>query len=216
MDEDASIADLPWAAVFDPAANVRALSAIQARGFRAATEVVDKFVRMAAGGFVGPGTSGAADGKGPESGYPEAGEMFASWQTMLAQLGKTVVSAAAGGEAGLDLANSSASGEVQLDVSGPGVAVAEVWLHNRGSSEMGTLRLRTGDLLTHDGLVFPSRLLSFEPAAVEMPARCSRGILLKAEVSSEHATGRYRGTILVDGHDNAWLPLVMHIVAPTP
>ena len=42
--DDGSIADLPWASVFDPEANARALSAIQARGFRAATEVVDRFV----------------------------------------------------------------------------------------------------------------------------------------------------------------------------
>ena len=44
--DDASIADLPWASVFDPANNVRALGAIQDRGFRAATDVVSRFVRM--------------------------------------------------------------------------------------------------------------------------------------------------------------------------
>ena len=35
--------DLPWASVFDSAANMRALSAIQADGFRAASELVDRF-----------------------------------------------------------------------------------------------------------------------------------------------------------------------------
>ena len=42
--------DLPWASVFDSAANMRALSAVQADGFRAASELVDRFVRMAAAG----------------------------------------------------------------------------------------------------------------------------------------------------------------------
>ena len=33
MSDDGSNANLPWASVFDPAANARALSAIQAEGF---------------------------------------------------------------------------------------------------------------------------------------------------------------------------------------
>ena len=45
-----SIRDLPWASVFDPAANARALSAIQAEGFRAASEILDRFVGMATNG----------------------------------------------------------------------------------------------------------------------------------------------------------------------
>src|SRR3984957_4436147 len=43
--DDGTIDDLPWASVFDPAANARALSAIQAEGFRAASRIVDQFVR---------------------------------------------------------------------------------------------------------------------------------------------------------------------------
>src|ERR1700722_16222736 len=43
--DDGTIDDLPWASVFDPAANARALSAIQAEGFRAASRIVDRFVR---------------------------------------------------------------------------------------------------------------------------------------------------------------------------
>lgn len=42
---DGTIDDLPWASVFDPAANARALSAIQAEGFRAASRIVNRFVR---------------------------------------------------------------------------------------------------------------------------------------------------------------------------
>ena len=46
LGDDGVISDLPWASVFDPANNMRALGEIQARGFRAATELVDRFVRM--------------------------------------------------------------------------------------------------------------------------------------------------------------------------
>ena len=45
--EGGSSNDLPWASVFNPAANVRAFSAIQADGFRAASELVERFVRIA-------------------------------------------------------------------------------------------------------------------------------------------------------------------------
>ena len=45
--DDGSIADLPWGSVFDPAINARALNAVQARGFRAARELVDRFLSMA-------------------------------------------------------------------------------------------------------------------------------------------------------------------------
>ena len=47
LSDDGSIGDLPWTAVFDPVANARALSAIQAEGFRAATRLVDRFVTIA-------------------------------------------------------------------------------------------------------------------------------------------------------------------------
>src|ERR1700761_3561070 len=46
-DNDASVSNIPWASVFDPALNIRALGEIQARGFRAATEVVNRFIRPA-------------------------------------------------------------------------------------------------------------------------------------------------------------------------
>ena len=52
--EDGAIGEAPWASVFDPDANLRAVGEIQARGFRAASEVVDRFVRLA-------GTTGGAN-----------------------------------------------------------------------------------------------------------------------------------------------------------
>ena len=44
--DDGSIADIPWASVFDPDHNARALNAIQARGFRAATDVIERLVNL--------------------------------------------------------------------------------------------------------------------------------------------------------------------------
>jgi hypothetical protein len=211
--DDGSIADLPWASVFDPAANVRALSAIQARGFRAATEVVDQFVRITGRGFATPNSSdsGEQSENGDAKSVPDFGRMMASWQQLMSQLGKTVLGAAKSSEATLDLVNSAATGEAYLEATEPGVTAAEVWLHNRGSEDFGTVRLRCSDLLSHDGALIPASCIRFEPDVVPMPSKCSRGVTVEASVAQEHSPGRYRGTVLADGHADVWLPIVLNI-----
>jgi hypothetical protein len=65
---DDDLTELPWASVFDPAANARALSAIQAEGFRAASRVVDRFAQIA--GNVSGGPRQATDAGAPEAAAP--------------------------------------------------------------------------------------------------------------------------------------------------
>jgi hypothetical protein len=212
-DDDASMAELPWASVFDPAANVRALSAIQARGFRAATEVVDRFVRLTDRGFgapVGPAEESASDGN-DSGGYPEIGRLVKSLQNAVSQLGESTLGATKSAEPGLDLGNSAASGEAQLEATEPGPAVTEVWLHNRGPVDLGKVRLRCSDLLSHDGAVIESSRIRLEPDVVPMPDRCSRGVTVEVDVPQGLSPGSYRGTLLADGHADVWLPVVLNI-----
>jgi hypothetical protein len=212
LDDDGSIADLPWAAVFDPAANVRALGAIQARGFRAATEVVDRFVRLAERSFgTARAPSSATESEGVDPGsYPELGRILGSWQAVAGQLGRSVQAPAAP-EPGFDLVNSNATGEAYLEATEPGPTVTEVWLHNRGQEDLGKVRLRCSDLLAHDGMLIDSSCIRFEPDMVPMPARSSRGVTVEVDVTQQHQPGRYRGTMLADGHDDVWLPVVLNI-----
>ena len=213
VDDDGSIADLPWASVFDPAANVRALGAIQARGFRAASDVVDRFVRLTERGF---GAMSASTPEGQHDGvdsatYPELGRVLASLQGVVSQLGQSVRGPANAAEPTLDLVNSAATGEAYLEAAEPGPTVTEVWLHNRGSEDLGKVRLRCSDLLSHDGTLIDSTCIRFEPDMVVMPARCSRGVTVEVDVGQEHPPGRYRGTMLADGHADVWLPVVLNI-----
>lgn len=213
MNEDGSIADLPWASVFDPAANVRALSAIQARGFRAATEVVDRFVRLTERGFGAPTASAEGDqpdGHDPGR-YPEMGRIVKSLQNAVVQLGESALGATKSSEPGLDLGNSAATGEARLEASEPGPAVTEVWLHNRGPVDLGKVRLRCSDLLSHDGAVVDSSRIRFEPDVVPMPDRSSRGVTVEVDVPQECAPGCYRGTLLADGHSEVWLPVALTV-----
>jgi hypothetical protein len=215
--DDASIADLPWAAVFDPANNVRALGAIQDRGFRAATDVVSRFVRMTDRGL-GAGSAPSAEGTqgGGAATDPDLGRILTALQSVVSQLGQSVLNNnSVPPEAALDLVNSASSGQAVLEASEPGPAVTEIWLHNRGPQDMGKVRLRCSDLLAHDGALIEASAIRLEPDMVPMPARSSRGITVEVDVAENHSPGWYRGTMLADGHDEVWLPVSLHI-APRP
>jgi hypothetical protein len=219
---DGSIGDMPWASVFDPAANARALSAIQAEGFRAASALVDRFVRIATTGVSGngqPPTSALTNGdRGDLFGAADIEPLIRSWWSMAGQflLGATpsVADSASAEPATLDFSAAAAEGRLDLAASTPGVATAEVWLHNRGPADLGQVQLRCSDLLAHDGSVVASGAVRFDPDSVALPGRSSRGIELRIEVPHGVAPGIYRGTVLAEGHPSLWLPVVLTVRAP--
>jgi hypothetical protein len=221
---DGSINDLPWASVFDPAANARALSAIQAQGFRAASEIVDRFARIATTGLNGKdsSTTSAApltdDQRADLFGATDIEPLIRSWWAMIGQLllgaAPRTPDGASANSATLDLSNAEANGKLDLAATSPGAAKAEVWLHNRGANDLGQVRLRCSDLLAHDGSVVGSGTVTFNPAAAAIPARSSRGIEVKIEVPQGVAPGTYRGTVLAEGHPNLWLPAVLTVRVP--
>jgi len=212
--------ELPWSSVFNSAANMRALSAIQADGFRAASELVDRFVRMAAAGLNGSEPPAPPADGDPADVYGATGlEPFvSSWWAMVDQLlrvssPRRTTDAAEADTAMLNFAAEQATGRLQLCTVAPGAATAEVWLHNRGAVDMGKVALRCSDLLSHDGAVVAARLMRFEPDIVPMPARSSRGVTVEVDVDDHVAPGSYRGMLLADGHPDVWLPIEL-VVKP--
>lgn len=219
------LSDVPWASVFDPAVNVRALGEIQARGFRAASELVDRFVHA-----TGPApTAGDVDTDEPVEGphrnetisattLPEAERLLASWKSLVGQvIGSLRDSSVRAWDAGatFDLAAAKAAGQVEL-VAAAGHASAEVWLHNAGPVELGEVRLRCSDLLSHEGTVISSSVVRFEPETVPMVARSSRGVSIEIDMPDGVPAGCYRGMVLADGHDDLWLPLLVTFRPHTP
>jgi hypothetical protein len=221
---DGSINDLPWASVFDPAANARALSAIQAQGFRAASEIVDRFARIATTGLNGKGSSTTSAGPFSDDqradlfGATDIEPLIRSWWVMIGQLllgsAPHVPDLVSAHEASLDFSHATTDGRLELTATSPGAVKAEVWLHNRAATDLGQIRLRCSDLLAHDGNVVKSGAVMFEPAAVAMPGRSSRGIELKIEVPQGVQPDTYRGTLLAQGHPDLWLPVVLTVRAP--
>jgi hypothetical protein len=223
---DGSINEPPWASVFDPAANARALSAIQAEGFRAASEIVDRFARIAATGSGSNGkdrpTTTAApltnDRRADLFGATDIEPLIRSWWAMIGQLllgsAPHVPDPTAAPPASLDFSNTATEGQLDLAAFSPGDAKAEVWLHNRAAADLGQIQLRCSDLLAHDGSVVESRMVTFDTAAGAMPGRSSRGIELKIDVPQGVAPETYRGTLLAQGHPNLWLPVVLTVRVP--
>jgi hypothetical protein len=219
---DGSINDLPWASVFDPAANARALSAIQAEGFRAASSLVDRFVRIATTGVdrTGQATSSALtnEQRADLFGATDIEPLIRSWWSLMGQflLGAAprVADSASGEPATLDFSNAAAEGRLDLTAPVAGIATGDVWLHNRGAADLGRIQLRCSDLLAHDGSAVSSGAASFDPADVAMPGRSSRGVELKIAVPHDIGPGVYRGTLLAGGHPDLWLPVALTVRAP--
>jgi hypothetical protein len=213
--------DVPWASVFDSAANIRALSAIQAEGFRAASELVDRFVRIASAGLNGIDRSGTSatpangDQRADLFGATGLEPLVTSWWSMVDQFLRASatrgVETQTPGPATLDLSTGQATGRLQLIADERGAATAEVWLRNDGPDDLGKVRLRCSDLLAHDGAVIPAHMLRFEPDIVPMPARSSRGVTVEVEIGDDVAPGSYRGMLLADGHPDVWLPIELAI-----
>ena len=223
LSDDGSVTDLPWASVFDPTANARALSAIQAEGFRAASQLVDRLVRIVDDSRNGS-TNGSTNGAGTDASMmmsrdgdrtSDLERLATAWWGMFGQLMLRPLPGMGGeqGSAALDLHAPDADGRVTLEATKPGVAETEVWLHNNAFDDMGVLHLRCSDLLSHDGFVISSAQTRFDPEFVTMPGRCSRGSRLRVTVTDDDHSGVYRGTLLVNGHPDLWLPVVLRVRA---
>jgi hypothetical protein len=208
--------DLPWATVFDPAANARALSAIQAQGFRAASRVVDRFAQLAEttiDGATRPSAAGNGAGATPAL-NPNVDLIVTTWWSMIGQMFRAMrgdAPAVSGDTVTVDVANDAAAGCVQLEVCGAGHAAAEVWLHNSGPNELGDAVMRCSSLLAHTGDAIDAGAVAFVPAVVPLPARSSRGVRVEVDVAAGTTPTRYRGTVLVSGHPDVWLPLVLTV-----
>lgn len=165
---DPAISDVPWALIFDPAVNARALGEIQARGFRAAAGLVDRFV--ARPGRMGQPAEAGGQQTSQETESPAAAKnpdveaLLQSWRAVLGQLAGSLGGTSAAPPpqgAAFDFVTSAAAGHLVLRSSGEATTSGEVWLHNSGSADLGDITLRCGDLLSHDGHV-----IGFEPSDV--------------------------------------------------
>jgi hypothetical protein len=219
--DDANFSDLPWASVFDPAANARAVSAIQADGFRAASELVDRLIRITRTGLNGtdwPTISTAPltnEQRADIFGATDVAPLIRSWWSVLGQmlLGADAPNPSAPDGPNVDLEMAECTGHLDLVATVPGTATAEVWLHNRGTTAFGDVTLHCSELLAHDGNVITSDNVRVDPPAVAMPPRSSRGIAVEVTVPQDIHPGTYRGNLLASAGSGLWLPVTIAVEA---
>jgi hypothetical protein len=131
--------ELPWASVFDASANARALSAIQAEGFKAASTLVDRFIRAATAGLSAARPSAAAPLSNQQRadmfGATDLEPLIRSWWAMAGQLLLGVAPQSDGttpparpDAATVDFAGADMTGQITLEAVPPGPATAMVWL----------------------------------------------------------------------------------------
>ncbi|WP_123029338.1 hypothetical protein [Mycolicibacterium stellerae] len=222
--DNGNFADLFFASILDPEANVRRLTAIQAEGFRAASELVDRFVRMAT-----PNSNGTVHSKKPPANPTQEGNagenvdgaiiepLLRSWMSLTDQFlrgSRQSADETPNGPAKLDLDKVEAQGALDLTCRSAGVARGEVWLHNRGLGNLGDVRLRCSELLAHDGHVISSAAIEFDPAVVPMPGRSSRGVSVKILVDQEAPPAKYCGTLLAEGFPDLAIPVAVTVQPP--
>lgn len=223
--DDGSIGDLPWAAVFDPAANARALSAIQAEGFRAASRIVDRFVRAvgsenndrAATTAPGAGGNVAPDVNGAGRGVQDLERLTRAWWSMTGQflLRSMPVAAGAGRDTvRLDMGSLDSTGVVRLVTPVGGSATTEIWLHNQGAEDQPDVRLHCSDLLSHAGDVIRADAVLLDAAVIALPRRSSRGVTVTVNATPDVRPGVYRGTLLASGHPDLWLRVELIVQMP--
>jgi hypothetical protein len=215
------IHDVPWASIFDPAANVRALTAVQAEGFRAASELVDRFVRMVAtrpdGGAatVRQAAPLSAEQRADLLGATDVEPLIRSWWAMAGQFlmgGAPQTSApVAAISPALDFTDSAASGRLEFETEVGGTATGEVWLHNAADHDLGRICLRCSELMAEDGSVIDAAATRLNPKAVPVPGRSSRGVGVTAKVAKKVKPGVYRGTMFVEGRPELWLPVALTV-----
>jgi hypothetical protein len=205
---------------FDPVAGVRALADVQRRGLLAATELVDRLVD-AVDGAPDDGNDGERDvrhdGRTSRDTAPGSVDELVELWLQLVRLGADVIAQVAAPSSRpphpappvardqrptIDIVAQAGSGLVSVTAPGS----AEVWLDNSGADDRRGLRLRAGELLSHDGALLPSGSLRFEPAVVDLPGRSSRGVAVAA-APGDVPPGTYRGVIVAEGAPGAWLPV---------
>jgi hypothetical protein len=220
--------EVPWSSVFDSTANMRALSAIQAEGLRAASALVDRFVRFAANGLNGANFTAdpaAQDVRADLYGATDIAPLIRSWLPMWglqpivrderraepegrrAQQREPI----AGSSASMDLERSEATGPVKVELISPGSGEAELWLHNRGGTDFGEVKLHCVSVVADSGSTSEGVEVRFDPASVAMPPRSSRGLTLTVDAGHAATPGLYRALEVVEGHPLLCIPLVILI-----
>jgi hypothetical protein len=185
---------------------------IRDMGFRAASEVVDRFIRLM--------------GDDPRPGQP-AGEDRSAFRQLRADLARAV-------DANLDLVRRAFdlyAGAVDRLLGGdteadrrhfhmPAVlpghqASSTLWIHNTTSAAVSGLRLHGSNLVSHNQGTISADAWRFEPTEIDIaPPGCSLPVAVELGVSGDTAPGIYRGHVFVANLPGEYMTVEIEVVQP--
>jgi hypothetical protein len=185
---------------------------IRELGFRAASEVVDRFIRLM--------------GEEPRQASPPAGEdRSAAFRQLRADLARAV-------DANLDLVRRAfdlysgaidrflGGGETDRHIKLPAVlpghqASSTLWIHNTAAAAAASLRLHGSDLVNHNGKIIPGAAWRFEPEEIGIaPPGASMPVAVNLEVGSDTTAGIYRGHVFVTNLPGEYVTVEIEVVQP--
>jgi hypothetical protein len=185
---------------------------IRDMGFRAASEVVDRFIRLM--------------GDDPRPGQP-AGEDRSAFRQLRADLARAV-------DANLDLVRrafdlyagavdrllggvpDADSRHFQMPAVLPGQhASSTLWIHNTTATAASSLRLHGSDLVSHLGDTISAEAWQFEPAVIDIaPPGSSLPVAVDLHVSEDTVAGIYRGHVFVTNLPGEYMTVEVEVAQP--
>lgn len=222
--QDAGAGGLPWSSLLDPVANAKALGDVQARGLRAAGELVERLVRSVDGERAAEGAAPADGGAEPGAAPTgDASRLLEVWIDLLRRTADSfgrLTDRPAGGPAAhagaaVDVGTGAATGRVRLVVSPTGEGPpAELWVHNGTAVDLGPIGLHAGELRSTAGDRVDA-VVTFDPAQLhDVPARSSRGIAVGLAADGTLPPGTHRALVQVAGAPD--LCLAIEVVVEDP
>lgn len=203
----------PWAAAFDPAGNLRALTDLQRRGLEAAQQLTDRLAG-AVDGTAGPVPPASNDSGGVASGLDGLVDLWAqltkgALRVVVGQLNASTPNQNGDGGDGVGPDRS-----VSVVVANGSGGSTEIWLHNETQGDQTNLRPHCGELRAADGALLAADVVFEPPTIAVLPSRSSKGVMLRVgEPPAGTVPGTYRGVVLVDGLPDAWLTLTVRITS---
>ncbi|HJQ95718.1 MAG TPA: hypothetical protein VJ935_08455 [Acidimicrobiia bacterium] len=182
-------------------------------GFRAATEVVERFIRLM--------------GDDPRPPGQPASEDRSAFRQLRADLARAV-------DANLDLIRRAfdlyagavdrlLGGETEADgrhFQMPAVlpghqASSTLWIHNTTASAASGLRLHGSDLVSHNRGTIPADAWRFEPTEIDIaPPGSSLPVAVDLAVSGDTPPGIYRGHVFVTNLPGEYMTIEIEVVQP--
>lgn len=185
---------------FDPVAGMRVVADIQAEGLRAAGELLERVLRSESDG----------NGRRPALGA-EYETLVDAWADLFRRAVFGFAPPDSPGAISVPVDGSSAGPPVRLalgEAAGAAGAVAEVWLQNGTSSDVGPLVMRCGPLRSSKGKKLKCAKVRFTPRKLEsLQPHSSRAVAVSLVPKDSPRPGIYRGTIQAEGAPRLWLPI---------